>query len=76
MQPSPERTAIYRRMNEILIADCVTIAALSRTRIPVWHRDVIMYPAGGMVGGFYYPFIALADGNGGVRHAREPGAPR
>jgi oligopeptide transport system substrate-binding protein len=76
MQPSPERTAIYRRMNEILIDDCVTISGLSRTRIPVWHRDVIMFPSGNMVGGFYFPFIALADGAGGIRRAPGPQARR
>jgi len=69
MQPSPERTEIYRRMNEILIDDCVTIAALSRTRIPIWHKETLQFPPGGMVGGFYFPFIALSDGNGGVREA-------
>jgi len=69
MQPSPERTEIYRRMNEILIDDCVTIAALSRTRIPIWHKETLQFPPGGMVGGFYFPFIALSDGNGGVRDA-------
>jgi ABC-type transport system substrate-binding protein len=69
MQPSPERTEIYRRMNEILIDDCVTIAALSRTRIPLWHKGTLQFPPGGMVGGFYFPFIALSDGNGGVREA-------
>ena len=71
MQPSPERTRIYRKMNQILIDDCVTIAALSRTRIPVWHREVVMHPPGGMVGGFYFPFIALSDGQGGIRQPVE-----
>ncbi len=71
MQPSPERTKIYRKMNQILIDDCVTIAALSRTRIPVWHREVVMHPPGGMVGGYYFPFIALSDGQGGIRQPVE-----
>ncbi|MDJ0926308.1 MAG: ABC transporter substrate-binding protein [Gammaproteobacteria bacterium] len=76
MQPSPERTEIYRRMNRILIGDCVTIIGLSRTRIPIWHREVVMHPAGGMVGGFQYPFIALSDGAGGIRQAaRSAGIP-
>lgn len=67
MQPSPERTAIYRRMNQMVIDDCVTISGISRTRIAVWHRDVLMYPDANIVGGFFLPFVALADGAGGIR---------
>ncbi len=67
MQPSPERTAIYRRLNRMVIDDCVAISGLSRMRIPLWHRDVIMFPRNNIVGGFYWPFIALADGAGGIR---------
>ena len=44
MLPSPERTAIYRRMNQIVIDDCVAITGLSRTRIYLWHKDVIAVP--------------------------------
>ena len=38
MQPSPERTAIYRRMNEMVIDDCVAISGLSRKAIGLWHN--------------------------------------
>lgn len=67
MQPSPERTAIYRRMNRMIIDDCVTISGLSRTRIALWHRDVIMYPSSNIVGGFFLPYVALADAAGNLR---------
>jgi ABC-type transport system substrate-binding protein len=61
MQPSPERTAIYRRMNQMLIDDCVTVSGLSRQRIYVWHRDVIAWPEADILGGFFLPYVALAD---------------
>jgi ABC-type transport system substrate-binding protein len=67
MQPSAERTAIYRRMNQLIIDDCVTISGLSRTRIAVWHRDVIMYPDSNIVGGFFLPYVALQDAAGALR---------
>jgi len=62
MLPSPERTAIYRRMNQILIDDCVTISGLARTRIYLWHNDVIAMPDREIVGGFYLRFVDIADG--------------
>ncbi len=70
MQPSPERTRIYRRMNQILIDDCVSITGLSRTAIPIWHREVIVYPSSQIIGGYYWPYIALSDGAGGIRQAQ------
>lgn len=71
MLPSPERTKIYRRMNQMVIDDCVAITGLSRTRISVWHREVLMYPDTSIVGGFFFPFVALQDDNG-LRLAPEP----
>ena len=37
MQPSPERTAIFQRMNQMLIDDCVGMMALSRQSVFVWR---------------------------------------
>jgi ABC-type transport system substrate-binding protein len=71
MLPSPERTKIYRRMNQMVIDDCVAITGLSRTRISVWHREVLMYPDTSIVGGFFFPFVALQDEKG-LRLAPEP----
>lgn len=62
MLPSPERTAIYRRMNQMLIDDCVTISGLARTRIYLWHKDVIAMPDREIVGGFYLRFVDTVDG--------------
>jgi len=61
MQPGPERTAIFRRMNRILIDDCVAISGLSRTRVHLWNRDIVMYPDQEILGGFFMRFVDVAD---------------
>ena len=61
MSPSPERTAIYRRMNEMLIDDCVAITGISRTRILLWHKDVIAYPDREVLGGYFLKYVDVAD---------------
>ncbi len=53
MQPSPERTKIYHKLNEILIDDCVTISAFSRTSVTLWHRAVTMVPEKNMIGNIF-----------------------
>lgn len=45
MQPGPERTKLYQKLNEILYNDCVTISGFSRTQIHLWHKDIVMFPA-------------------------------
>lgn len=57
MLPSPERTAIYRRMNQLVIDDCVAITGLSRTRIYLWHKNVIAYPDREILGGFWLRYV-------------------
>ncbi len=69
MSPSPARTAIYRRMNRMIVDDCVTIAGLSRRRIAAWHRDVIMFPDTNMARSALFRYVALSDGHGGIREA-------
>jgi ABC-type transport system substrate-binding protein len=57
MLPSPERTELYQRMNRILIDDCVAITGMSRTRIYLWHKDVIAVPDREIVGGFFLRYV-------------------
>lgn len=57
MQPGPERTEIYSRMNDMLIEDCVGIMSLSRQSIFVWHKDVIGQPDRDVLGGFWLRFV-------------------
>ena len=60
MLPSPERTAIYRQMNRMLIDDCVAITGLSRIRIFLWHKDIIAIPDREIVGGFFLRYVDVA----------------
>ena len=62
MMPSPERTEIYRRMNKMLIDDCVAITGLSRTRIYLWHKNVIAMPDREILGGSFLRFVDIVDG--------------
>ena len=63
MLPSPERTEIYRRMNQMVIDDCIAISGLSRTRIYLWHKNVIAMPDREIVSGFYLRFVDIAAGD-------------
>jgi ABC-type oligopeptide transport system substrate-binding subunit len=65
MLPSPERTALYRRMNQMVIDDCVAITGQSRTRIYLWHRNVIAVPDREIVGGFWLKYVDLLPVGGG-----------
>lgn len=53
MQPSPERTAIYQDLNQILVDDCVGISGFSRTSIQVWHKEAIMWPQRDIIGNYF-----------------------
>ncbi|MDP6674571.1 MAG: ABC transporter substrate-binding protein [Gammaproteobacteria bacterium] len=61
MLPSPERTEIYHQMNQILIDDCISITGLARTRIYLWHKNVIAIPDREIVGGFFMKYVDIAD---------------
>jgi ABC-type transport system substrate-binding protein len=61
MLPSPERTEIYRRMNRLLVDDCVAATGLSRKRIHLWHRDVVALPDREIVGGFFLKYVDVLD---------------
>ncbi len=59
MRSSPERTRIYREMNQMIVDDCVAHTGLSRTRILMWHKDVIAFPDRDIVGGFFMKYVDL-----------------
>lgn len=61
MLPSPERTAIYHRMNQIVIDDCVAITGLSRTRVYLWHKNVIAIPDREILGGFFLKYVDVVS---------------
>jgi len=53
-------------MNRILIDDCVAITGLSRTRIYLWHKDVIAFPDREIVGGFFLRYVDIAGKSAGA----------
>jgi ABC-type transport system substrate-binding protein len=57
MLPSAERTALYRRMNQMVIDDCVAMTGLSRNRIYLWHKNVVAMPDREIVGGFFLKYV-------------------
>lgn len=61
MQPSPERTRIFRMMNQIVLDACVTISGLSRQQIFLWHKNVVSFPDRSIVGGFHLKFVDVLE---------------
>ena len=61
MNESPERTAIYREMNQMLMDDCVGITGISRTLLFLWNKDFIMKPDRSFVGGYFMRFVDVAE---------------
>lgn len=59
MQPGPERQALYRQMSNMVIDDCVTFSGLSRSRIHLWHKDVVGLPDREILGGFWLRFVDI-----------------
>lgn len=57
---SDRRTKLFRKMNEILIDECVLISGYSRTQILLWHKNVILYPAPQVVGNIF-KYIDVED---------------
>jgi oligopeptide transport system substrate-binding protein len=45
MQPGPERTEIYRRLNRIIIDQVPAICGLSRNSPVLWHKNVVFLPS-------------------------------
>lgn len=60
MQPSPERTQLYRQMNRMLVDDCVANTGISRRGISLWHRNVITYPDSSFLGGRFLKYVDIA----------------
>ena len=61
MSESPERTQIYRDMNQMLIDDCVSITGIARTLLFLWDKKAIMKPDRSFLGGHFMRFVDLAE---------------
>jgi ABC-type transport system substrate-binding protein len=55
--PSDERTALYQKMNQMVIDDCVVISGLARNKIHLWHKNVVSFPDREIVGGFHLRYV-------------------
>lgn len=54
---SKQRIALYRRLNEQIVEDCVIMGSMVRTRLHLWKRHVRMLPDREILGGFFLPFV-------------------
>lgn len=45
MQPGPERTEIYQKLNRIIIDEVPAICGLSRNSPFLWHKNVVFFPS-------------------------------
>ncbi len=45
LQPGPERTAVYRELNRIIIDQVPSICGLTRNVPYIWHKNVVFYPS-------------------------------
>ena len=63
MQPSEERTSLYRSMNQMVIDDCASISGIARTLLFLWDRDAIMLPDRSFVGGYFFRFVDMHQPN-------------
>ena len=61
MQASKSRTTMYRKMNRIVIEDCVTISGISRKLILLWNRDLAMLPDRSFLGGHFFRFAGPGE---------------
>jgi ABC-type transport system substrate-binding protein len=61
MHESPERTAIYRQMNQLLMEDCASITGISRTLLFMWNKEFAMKPDRSFLGGYFMRFVDLAE---------------
>ncbi len=43
MQPGPERTELYRKMNQIILDDVPTVSGMMRNHPLIWHDNVVYY---------------------------------
>jgi ABC-type transport system substrate-binding protein len=61
MSETPERTEIYRQMNQMIMDDCVSITGISRTLLFLWNKKAIMKPDRSFLGGYFVRFVDLAE---------------
>jgi len=67
MQPSPERTELYRKMNRIILEDVPTISGMMRNRPYIWYKNVVYYPSDSPHGSLLkYAYLLPESSEGGA----------
>jgi ABC-type transport system substrate-binding protein len=67
MQPGPERTELYRKMNKIILEDVPTISGMMRNRPYIWYKNVVYYPSDSPHGSLLkYAYILPDSSKGGA----------
>lgn len=61
LPPSPQRTELFRAMNQRVVDECAAISGLSRHLLFLWSRDVVARPDRSFVGGYFFRFVDLAS---------------
>ncbi len=67
LSESPERTALYRQMNQLVMDECASITGISRTMVFLWDKDAIMLPDRSFLGGHFMRFVDLTVESGATR---------
>ncbi len=57
MPEGPERRALYRELEAMVIDDCVVLSGLARTRLFLWQPEVTMLPDREILGGYFLRFV-------------------
>jgi len=63
MAESPERTRIYRQMNQIVMDECPSITGITRTMLFLWDKNVHMLPDRSFLGGYFMRFVDMTAGD-------------
>ena len=63
MQASPERTELYRQMNQMLVDDCVSITGLTRTMLLMWNKDMVYMPDRSFAAGYSLRYVDRRRGD-------------
>ena len=61
MDESPQRTRIYREMNQLLMNDCASFTGISRTMLFIWNKRIIMKPDRSFLGGYFMRFVDVDE---------------
>lgn len=61
MNESPQRTKIYREMNQLLMNDCASFTGIMGTMLFLWNRNIIMKPDRSFLGGYFLRFVDIAE---------------